>query len=456
MPSFNAFSVLLTENCNLACKYCYEVTSTGHKNNYMTEKVALDVVDFMFDHAADEPEIMVSLFGGEPTIMPDIIDVICTRGKELSRTHNKPFKVGMITNATVMNEKLYNILRKHRDVWVSTQLSVDGPWDIQDEYRVTKSGKGTFGTIEKNLPYWKSLYGSLLSVHGVLNQKSIPRLFESYKYFKDNWDEHRLWFLPAKSADLSQKDVDAYDIEMGKIYDFVMDDVRKTGSLDEVEFYAPLDRSLRNGRSPKPCGAGDNYCTITSSGEIWPCHHFYFVDTERQLYLGNIYDGVDFERKRIWEDYDNDDIIGCDGCEHDACFRCMAENFDVNGNPFIQITDNHCDFMMVDFKYQTRIKKELVEMGLIDNPVDCGCVSGQPKSDDNGIQNFTDIVGELVTRPEESVKESVKESGGCGGCKGCGPTEPEEEIVDVGNKQLDSKQFLGDIMEVILKHYGRL
>jgi uncharacterized protein len=448
MKEFSAFSVLLTENCNLSCKYCYEVLSSGHKNVSMSAATASRAVDFMFEHAKNSSEISISFFGGEPTLMPDIIDIMCIRGKELSKKYKKSFKVGMITNATVMNEKLYNIIKSHLDIWTSTQLSVDGPWDIQDEYRVTKSGGGTFATIEKNLPYWKELFKGVLSVHGVLNKKSIPRLFESYKYFREVWKEDRLWFLPAKSSEYTQEDVDLYDRELGKIYNYIMDRVRSSKSTKEIEYYAPLDRSLRNGKSSKPCGAGENYCTITSSGEIWPCHHFYFIDVKKELHLGSIWDGVSESRKRVWDEYDSSDIIGCEDCEHPACYRCIAENYEANNNPFLQVKGFHCKFMMVDLHYQKLIRKELIDMGLMKkenvksdsgdacNIVARDCVGKQGDCpvvvsldeckfdrsqirNDNGTRDFKDV----VEGPKDDVVEGPKDdvvAKTCGGSCACG------------------------------------
>lgn len=367
MNELNAFSVLVTENCNLACKYCYEITNggMGHNKNRMTEEIARDSVHFMFDHAKQSPDIAVSFFGGEPTLAPDIIDIMCTTGKELSKKHDKPFFASMITNATIMNENLYGVLKKHRDIWQSTQLSIDGPEEIQDEYRVTKGGDGSFALIKKALPYWKALYGKNLNIHGVLNKKSIPKLFDSYLYFRHVWKEDALWWIPAKSTEYDDEDFIAYDQQLGKITQYILQRVRRERDVREINYYAPLNRALNDKHERgKPCGAGMNYCAITAKGEIWPCHHFYFIDKKREMYMGNIYDGVDLARKRIWDAYDDSDMRGCDGCPQTSCFRCPAENFEENGSPFSQIKGSHCRFMMIDYKYQEIIREQLNIMGL--------------------------------------------------------------------------------------------
>lgn len=476
---FSAFSLLLTENCNLACKYCYETTGTGHKNKNMSVETALKAVRFMFDQKNEE--VVVSFFGGEPTLMPEIIDLICKEGKRLSKIYNKPFYAGMITNATNMSEKLYNILRDHLDVWQSTQLSIDGPKEIQDMYRVTKSGKGSFARIEKNVPYWKALYDqNKLNIHGVLNKYSIPKLYDSFKFFREEWNVEKLWFLPAKGLDYTSEDVSLYERELKKIYEYVMEHARRTHTVDEIAFYAPLDRALRDGKMGKPCGAGDNYCTITSDGDVWPCHHFYFIDPDKNLYLGNIFEGIDKGKKLIWEQYDADDMIGCEDCPHGTCYRCIAENYEEYGTPFTQIKGYHCEFMLIDFKYQQMIKKELIEMGLLNQ-------ENNGKSDCNGL--VRDCVGKQGDCPNVvSVNEckfdrgnehssgtpsfnelqktnpmDIQECNGDGTCCGCGSCCNNEEFgnveeIDVEGKSDNEilKNILDDVIKVLVKYHNEL
>lgn len=484
MKNFGAYSLLLTENCNMGCKYCYEVTSTGHRKVNMSEETALQAVRFMFESSKNDPsvkEISVTFFGGEPTLMPDIIDIFCTEGKALSKTYNKPFYASMITNATVMNEKLYNIIKKHLDIWGNCQLSIDGPHEIQDSYRVYKNGTGSFSTIEKNMPYWKELFGDRINIHGVLNSKSIGKLFDSYIFFRKEWGVDKLWFLPAKDVDFDQESVDSYDREMSKIYNHIMEEVRITKDLKEIQYYAPLDRSLRDGKMGKPCGAGDNYCVITSEGDIWPCHHFYFADVKKELKMGDIFNGVSYNRKRIWEEYDVSDLRGCEDCEHPSCYRCIAENYEKNGTPFTQLKGKHCDFMFIDMKYQKLIREEVESMGLI------------KKGDNKGGGAVTDCVGKqgdcpIVTSVEECIfdrgemsKKGPKEynqlkplsmetteeiskkfdetpsdfditktkglvSPGCSGC--CDKAEKTNK---------DSlKEFLDDMIKLLIKYHNRL
>jgi uncharacterized protein len=271
----------------------------------------------------------------------------------------------MITNATIMNKKLYDIIKKNIDIFQSCQLSIDGTKDIQDKYRVYKNGSGTFDTISKNISYWKELFKNGLNIHGVLNKNSIPYLYDSYIFFIDKWNVKRLWFIPAKDVDFDNNDVEIYKQQIEKIYNYIMSIVEKTRDISEIQNYAPLDRALRNNPSrPKPCGAGNNYATITADGEIYPCHHLYFVDSRKETKIGDVFIGYNPNKKLIWDAYDDSDMIGCDDCKHNSCYRCFAENYEKYLTPFKQIRDYHCGFMMIDFYFQNKIKEDLKRLNI--------------------------------------------------------------------------------------------
>ena len=376
---FNSYSVLVTENCNLACTYCYEVNSSGHKNRVMSVETAEAVVAFaVSEWAVDKKgDVVFSVFGGEPTLNVAAIEALLSASRRAMEVNSGlHITFGMITNSTVMNERLYDVFRYYNGMFNSVQLSIDGPARVQDACRVQKDGSGSFALVEKNIPFWKALFGERLNIHGVLNSQTMGSLFESFLFFREGWAVPKLWFLPAKDASFSPEDVAVYDRELGKIYDWVMSRVRATKRLDEVNNYAPLDRSLRpvNARPGKPCGAGASYCSITSSGEIFPCHHFYFVDGKKETRLGDIFSGYNPGKKLIWDSYDALDMRGCEGCDHAHCYRCVAENYEHFGTPFSQLKGLHCEFMRVDKKYQDMIRKEVQGMGLLKE--NCGGDNG--------------------------------------------------------------------------------
>jgi uncharacterized protein len=60
----------ITNQCNLACTYCYEysadrISKTDGKPKYMTAAVAESSIDMLIKESEDRPSIHVTFFGGE-------------------------------------------------------------------------------------------------------------------------------------------------------------------------------------------------------------------------------------------------------------------------------------------------------------------------------------------------------------------------------------------------------
>lgn len=381
-----AASFLVTEWCNLNCTYCYEKET--HRNVYMDIPTATAAYDFLFNNALKsnaKKEVHIMFFGGEPTLNPDILDFCYTYGLKKREETGIPISYSIVTNATNLNDRVYSIFEKYinSDMSFNMQLSIDGIREVQNMYRVTKSGSGSFDMIEANIPKFKKLFEKkprVLSVHGCLNKNSLPYMFDNYVFFREQWGIENIWFLPVMEEDWVESDVDMYDKMFGKIYDYILKVVKATQSNREAFNYSPLDKmyGVFNKKS-KPCGAGNDYMTITAIGEIYPCHQIYFQDPNKQTICGNIYTGVDDDKRRIFLEYQGDDLSCDSDCPHNSCYRCLAVNWISNGSILSQLRGLYCKMMKIDLKYQRMMKKELANMGITNN----NAPNNQTSTDEN-------------------------------------------------------------------------
>ncbi len=365
-------SFLVTENCNLGCKYCFELGK--HNKKAMTKEVAKNGLEFLCNGALknNDKEFHVMLFGGEPLLAPHIIKYIFDYGLQLAKKHKIKFTASIVTNATLMNEDIFWLLMEYKDkVHLNCQLSVDGIQKVHDMYRVTKDGKGSFSLIEKNIPMFKKIYQNnpdMLSIHGCLNRYSLPYLFDSYKYFREEWGVSRIWFMPVHEEEWIEDDIEIYKNELNKIADYVLDIALRQNSVEEIRNYNPLNRCLdkRTIFPSAPCGAGKTFGSITASGQIYPCHHFYFNDPDKELLLGNVFDGIDDSKRKIFLDYSSDDMSCSSTCDWYGCHRCIAVNYIENGSILSQVRGNYCKMSYVEKKVVDRIKQTLIKHKLFE------------------------------------------------------------------------------------------
>ena len=96
----------VTEECNLACKYCF----TEHHPNYMTLDVAKDAAKWLYNNAIESSKIQekeviptIGFFGGEPTLMWDSIIVPLISWIE---EQNWKFNFGITSNSVLDASKI--------------------------------------------------------------------------------------------------------------------------------------------------------------------------------------------------------------------------------------------------------------------------------------------------------------------------------------------------------------
>lgn len=394
-------SLLMHEDCNLACEYCYE--KDNHQNRKISNETIEVALDFLFDNASkaqaegDDRLVGVTLFGGEPTLNPEGIYHTAYYGCKKSKETGTEFDLNMITNATLFPDLLEKTILEFRDKCNFTiQLSVDGPEDVQDKYRVTKNGSGSWDKVKDVIPKYMELYKdrmNMLNIHGVLDQDSIKELFRSYKYFIDLGIE-RLWWIPAHNSEWTLEHLEEYDKQLGMIREYITEEVssgRQQPSF--INNYAPLDRCLQNRTSfGKPCGAGDGYCSINYEGKIHACHQFYYYDDfeNPELSIGDVHDGVDLDKQRIYIEYDGDDMSCAGTCDHYSCYRCIASNYEANGSMTSQIKGIYCKLMKIDQKHQNKLKEEIEKMGILNSEKDNGCLCAQRTASGTDM-NYKDI-----------------------------------------------------------------
>lgn len=363
MKSITAASFILTERCNLACKYCFENGRRGGPD--MTAEVAQKGLEWLFENAvaSKAKEVSIILFGGEPFLKPALCDQLLSLGLKFQNQHKITFAPSVITNATIMNDELELMLYRHasRNPRFSCQLSIDGAEQSQNLYRVYPSGKGSYETVAVTVSRYRDIFGGRLNIHGCINKQTMPLLFDNYKFIAEQWKPGSIWFMPVHTEDWDENDVKLYDEQLGKIFS------HEAESLNTVSYYAPINKLLsfqvgRECHHDKTCGAGVSFVSITGEGDIYPCHNIYFKDDKHSQKVGNIFDGVlDDEILKPYEEYTYR-TMGCGKCENTACYRCIADNWAENGDINKQVGKvMRCKLSSVERKWQNIARDFAIE-----------------------------------------------------------------------------------------------
>ena len=140
---FQVFAKPIGSICNLDCQYCYYLGKERLYPEGGPFRMAEDVLEqYIVQHIAAYPDSVIHFHwhGGEPTLLglAYFRRIVALQQKHLPA--NRRIANAMQTNGTLLDEDWCRFLASER---FTVGLSLDGPAEMHDTYRVTKTGEPT-------------------------------------------------------------------------------------------------------------------------------------------------------------------------------------------------------------------------------------------------------------------------------------------------------------------------
>ena len=182
-------------SCNLDCTYCFYLGKDTLDGGLGRGRMDDDVLErFVRDYIASvtSDEVVFSWQGGEPTLRG--LDFF-RRAVALQRKYAKPgqrIENDLQTNGTLLDEDWARFLAEHRFL---VGLSIDGPRDVHDRYRVTKGGEPTFDKVVAAARLLKRFgvpFNTLTCVH----RYNASRPLDVYRFLRRELGSTYLQFIP--------------------------------------------------------------------------------------------------------------------------------------------------------------------------------------------------------------------------------------------------------------------
>ena len=312
------FTLHLTEDCNLNCRYCYETHSRVH----MREETALRAVDLAFSYG--HPKVGFSLFGGEPMLERKLIERICRYAKEKAEGTGTVVRYKMTTNGTLLDEAFLRFAKEHD---ISIALSHDGL--LQDVQRVTRDGRPTREGLEPIVDLLLRYQPNAVAMQTVmpstvdrmaesvewLYQRGFSRINTAIDYRKDaGWDDASMAVLKEQYAEIADRSEAHFDEARPLLY---------------LNFISKIAAYL-NDRPCIECKLGMRQPSIAPDGSIYPCNQFLNLPDYR---MGDVIGGIDTEKQLAIYRSSLDPEPDCEGCAiADRCrHHCACLNFSLTG-----------------------------------------------------------------------------------------------------------------------------
>ena len=290
-------------HCNLACKYCYYLEKNNlyqNSHRHLMSDEMLEQFTREYIEAQTMPQVLFTWHGGEP-LMRSIDFYKKALALQKKYAHGKQIDNVIQTNGTLLTDEWCEFFAQNH--WL-VGISIDGPQEYHDHYRVTPAGKPSWEKVMQGI--------SLLKKHrvewnamAVVNAYNAEHPLEFYHFFRDNGCQY-LQFTPiverltehedgrtlaslADDREIPLADASVTPQQWGNFLCTIFDDwVRHDVGKTFVEIF---DCTLANwmGVLPgicaysKECGHAG---VMEHNGDVYSCDHFVFPEYK----LGNIKD----------------------------------------------------------------------------------------------------------------------------------------------------------------------
>lgn len=193
-PAFHILAKPTGAVCNLDCKYCFflskEMLYPGSRFRMADELLESYIKQLLEAHQV--PEVTIAWQGGEPTLMGLDFFKRSVEYVEKFKKPNQQVQHTMQTNGTKLDDE-WCAFFKENDFLIG--LSVDGPKEVHDTYRVNKGGQGSFDQVMGGLEFLRKHmvdFNILCSVHAANSDRPL----EVYRFFRDELGAEFMQFIP--------------------------------------------------------------------------------------------------------------------------------------------------------------------------------------------------------------------------------------------------------------------
>jgi uncharacterized protein len=292
-PAFHVMVKPRGAICNLDCHYCFYLSKERlyPNSSFQMGKDLLETYTRQYIDSQRVPEVTFAWQGGEPTLMG--VDFF-KLAVELQQKYRKPgthILNTMQTNGTLLNDDWCRFFHEHNFL---IGLSLDGPRELHDAYRVDKGGKPTFDKVMNGLDLLKKHqveFNILVAVHAA--NADYP--LEVYRFLRDEASVRFVQFIPIVERDngtgfqeaskVTERSVTARqygDFLIAIFNEWVRRDVGQT----YVQIFDVALEAWFSGRASlcifsDTCG---NALALEHNGDLYSCDHF----VEPEYKLGNI------------------------------------------------------------------------------------------------------------------------------------------------------------------------
>lgn len=311
-----ALCLHVAHTCNLNCEYCFAAQGKYHgERALMTFEVGKRALDFLIENSGTRHNLEVDFFGGEPLMNFKVVKELVAYARSIEKEQGKHFRFTLTTNGMLLDDEVIDFCNAEMD---NVVLSLDGRREVNDRFRKTVGGQGSYDVIVPKFQKFVKARGD----------KSYY-MRGTFTHFNPDFTKDIQTMLDLGFSELSMEPVvcppsDPYALteedkqivlkEYDKLAEMMLEREKQGKPFTFYHYMLDLEGGPCIYKRISGCGSGTEYMAVTPTGELYPCHQF--VGNKDYL-MGDIWKGV--TRSDI-----RDKFKRCNAYSRKECDECWA------------------------------------------------------------------------------------------------------------------------------------
>jgi uncharacterized protein len=326
----------VTNQCNLACTYCYEYgedkivdTENGKQSKFMSEATARQSVEFLLKESGQIAHM--TFFGGETLLNFPVLKSTVAYARQRAAEVGKSVDFSLTTNATLLQPEIIDFLADNE---IGVTISMDGPRELQNKFRVFHNGAGSYDIVAPKIKALLHRHRSRpIGARVTLTSDTID-VTRIYRHLTEEFGFWEVGFAPVTTSPDHQYAISdrGFDRMLGQFRELAHEfqehvAVNKHHGFSNIK--DTLEEIHKGVSKAYPCGAGLGLMGVSTDGDVAVCHRFAGSDQHK---LGTVKDGIDRAAQQDFlEHHHIDDKTDCHtcwarplcagGCYHEAHVR---------------------------------------------------------------------------------------------------------------------------------------
>ncbi len=327
------FSLLIkpaSADCNLRCKYCFYLDHCSMYPESKIHRMSEQTLENMIRSFMEIPmeQYAFGWQGGEPTLMGVNFFRKAIEFQKKYGYANKTVANGLQTNCTLIDQEFAEFLAEYKFL---LGVSLDGPAEIHDYYRLDAGGGPTHAKVLTGIEYLRKA-GVEFNILTLVNDRNSRDGKLVYRYLVDNGFNYQQ-YIPCVEFD-KNGEILPFAVQPERWGEFLCEIYDQWRTTDTRKVSIRLFDSLVNyfyDGTRNCCNMGTDcrhYFVVEHNGDVFPCDFFVRPD----LRLGNVSDTK-------WQDMANSETYknfgalkslwneGCANCKFlEICAGCCLKN----------------------------------------------------------------------------------------------------------------------------------